>query len=355
MTQRHGGMIEASKPANEEERMASLEAARILDTPIEERFERITRMVCQLLNVPMSSFTLVDAERQWFKSAQGIKGSESPRDISFCGHTILEDNLLHVSDAREDHRFADNPLVTGAPFISFYAGYPVRAPDGHKIGTLCAVDTQPRELTPEQIRTLRDLAAMVETELRANILSKAESDIRNQHDKDSRRGLVDPLTRLWNRYGIMDMLRREWEEAAQTQQPIAIAKVDIDHFKSVNEQYGHQLGDAVLQIVARDFLSALRREDAVGRLGAEEFLIVLPGCLPSALFPTVDRLRLAVTKTPVNTGIGEIHLTASFGAAAEVPKPGEGTLQAIEKLLTRADDALSRAKRAGRNQVKTAT
>lgn len=152
-------------PRNEGERLEALRRLDILDTPPEERFDRITRTASRALGVPMALVSLIDDDRQWFKSRRGLDATETPRDISFCGHAILGDEILVTPDAQTDPRFSDNPLVTGAPHIRFYAGCPVRDPDGMSLGTLCVLDTESRLFDDEQLAMLRDLAAMVEHEL----------------------------------------------------------------------------------------------------------------------------------------------------------------------------------------------
>jgi len=149
---------------DETRRLRSLKALRILDTIPEERFDRITRLACRTFNVPIALVSLVDHDRQWFKSKQGLDASESSRDISFCGHTIAQEGPLVVLDALLDSRFADNPFVTGPPNIRFYAGQPVHAADGSRIGTLCLIDRQPRTLTRDEFELLADLAAMIDRE-----------------------------------------------------------------------------------------------------------------------------------------------------------------------------------------------
>lgn len=151
-------------PANEQQRLQALYRSNILDTPAEERFDRLTRIARQLFDVPIALVSLVDAERQWFKSRQGLEACETHRDISFCGHAISEADILEVDNATEDPRFADNPLVTGAPHIRFYAGAPLRI-DGQGIGTLCIIDTRPRRLNADQRRVLQDLADAVVSEI----------------------------------------------------------------------------------------------------------------------------------------------------------------------------------------------
>ncbi len=152
-------------PTNEAERLAALYALKVLDTPAEARFDRITRVAQRHFDVPIALVSLVDEERQWFKSCQGLDATETSRDISFCGHAILNDAILIVPDATEDPRFADNPLVTGSPKIRFYAGTPLHAPGGERVGTLCVIDTQLRAFGARDITMLRDLADCVEEEL----------------------------------------------------------------------------------------------------------------------------------------------------------------------------------------------
>lgn len=154
-------------PPDEAQRLAALRALGILDTPAEERFDRITRVAQRLFDVPIALVSLVDAERQWFKSRQGLTASETGRDISFCGHAIAGTGVFVVPDARADVRFVDNPLVTGAPHIRFYAGVPLASADGHNLGTLCIIDRQPRRLSDADLAVLRDLAALARDELNA--------------------------------------------------------------------------------------------------------------------------------------------------------------------------------------------
>jgi len=136
-----------------------------LDTEAEPRFDRITRLARAVARVPIALISLVDAQRQWFKSRQGLDQRETAREVSFCAHAILADEPLIVPDAREDARFAENPLVTGPPFVRFYAGHPIHAPGGARVGTLCVIDTQPRGLSSQEDAALADLAALVDAEL----------------------------------------------------------------------------------------------------------------------------------------------------------------------------------------------
>ena len=147
-------MTPAPIPADEDERLSALRALLLLDTPPEERFDRLARFVAEQLDVPIALLTLVDGQRQWFKARVGLDATETPRDISFCGHAIMKNDVFIVEDASRDPRFSDNPLVTGEPHIRFYAGAPLSAPGGHRIGTLCVIDTVPRTLGPVELSIL---------------------------------------------------------------------------------------------------------------------------------------------------------------------------------------------------------
>ena len=330
--------------------MRTLRDMRRLETPIEERYERITRLAQMVLGVPISAFTLVDDARQWFKSIQGLDATETSRRVSFCAHVINGDDVMVVPDTRKDERFHDNELVTGATNINFYTGAPVRAPNGMKIGAICAIDTKPRELTPDQVQALRDLSAILENELRAATLSQAHGSLITELDDTKRMALVDPLTRVWNRGGIYEIIKREWSKASRKQEPLAVVMGDIDHFKNVNDTHGHAIGDEVIRSAARKILTSIRTEDAVGRVGGEEFLIVLNGCAPDKLKEKVESIRNRLVESPVATDSGMLNVTMSFGAASMDPH----FPISVEALIKQADDALYRAKHAGRNRVEIA-
>lgn len=176
-------MLEPTVPQDDESRLAALRGLNILDTPAEERFDRLTRLAQHLLSMPIAVVSLVDSNRQWFKSCQGLDASETPRSISFCGHAILEDQLFIIPDALLDPRFADNPLVTDAPNIRFYAGQPLRAADGNRVGTLCVIDSKPRHLTQIERDSLRDLALLVEGELNSVDLKEMTDALQNSKNR----------------------------------------------------------------------------------------------------------------------------------------------------------------------------
>lgn len=166
-------------PPDEAERLNLLHALNILDTPSEEVFDRITRLVARILDVPIALVSLVDTDRQWFKSRIGIDANETPREVAFCAHAIAQTTPLIVTDTKQDSRFMSNALVTGNPNIRFYAGVPLRSIGGLSIGTLCAIDSKPRQLSSDEISILVDLAALVSKEMQmreAMLLSHARSE-----------------------------------------------------------------------------------------------------------------------------------------------------------------------------------
>ncbi len=155
--------MKASVSEREEERLEVLRDYRILDTPPERDYDALTALAAYICNVPIALVSLVDSDRQWFKSKVGLEACETERDISFCAHAILEEDILVIQDTHADSRFAGNPLVTSAPNIRFYAGVPLLTPEALPLGTLCVIDHEPRNLSQEQIRALEGLARQVVT------------------------------------------------------------------------------------------------------------------------------------------------------------------------------------------------
>lgn len=341
-------MIEPINPINEEKRLEFLRKLHILETPVEERFDRITRIVCQALDVPIAAISLLDSDRQWFKSIQGLDVSETSRKVSFCGHTILQDEPLVVRDTLKDERFWDNPLVTSDPKIRFYAGCPLTIGDNFRIGSLCAIDQTPRDMTDDQIMLLSDLAAMVQSELNNIALTEAHHNLIHDLKEAERAALIDPLTRLWNRAGGQNLLEREWDYAIRKGTPLSVAMVDIDHFKRINDSFGHCIGDQVLQKISEILLGSLRTFDVVSRWGGEEFLIILPGCEKRDLYHALERLMTAVRNLKMKTDIGGLTTTVSIGAATIYPK-FDADMSSFIKLV---DMAMYDAKENGRDQFK---
>jgi len=247
------------QPRDEKTRLSTLRSLHILDSAPEERFDRLTRMARRMFDVPISLVSLVDAERQWFKSKQGLEVEEGPRETSFCGHAILGDTTLIVPDALEDERFFDNPLVTGEPNIRFYAGVPLRAIDGSKLGTLCLIDTKPRNFEDEDAQLLLDLATITEQELAATRLAT-----------------LDDLTGIYNRRGFFSMGNHTQDLCRRKKWPVTLVLFDLDKFKAINDEHGHSEGDQVLIAFANAMKKTFRESDVIARLGGDEFVALLP-------------------------------------------------------------------------------
>ena len=270
-------MIKPLQPANEETRLATLRALNILDTAPDERFDRLTRLARRLFGVPIALVSLIDADRQWFKSASGLAATETPRDISFCGHAILGDRVFMVPDAAVDERFHDNPLVTGATNVRFYAGCPLQMPGGSRLGTLCLIDHNPRDLDAEELDLLTDLARMAETELAAVQLAT-----------------IDDLTQLSNRRGFMGLAQQALRMCRRLQKPAGLLFFDLDGFKAINDRFGHAEGDHALGAFAALLKKVFRDSDVIGRLGGDEFTVFLTNTNEAEAAAALVRLGTAV-------------------------------------------------------------
>ena len=341
-------MKPAPIPDNEAQRLASLQDMLLLSTPDEELFDRVTRTTKRVFEAPIVLVSLIDAQRQWFKSCIGLSVRETPRDISFCGHAVAEDQMLVIPDTMADPRFADNPLVTGAPHIRFYAGRPLRNLAGYAVGTLCVIDQKPRAFDQAEQELLDDLASWVESGFRERELSETQRSILTELQVARHESLTDPMLSIWNRRAAMELLTRECNHAMRHGQPLSLLVVDVDHFKRVNDTYGHPAGDTVLIEIARTLRVNSRPVDAVGRYGGEEFLVLLPDTTTQQAASIAERLRSAVEALVIATPEADIRCTISLGLAS--CEPGRNLCTPTD-LIMRADAALLAAKRLGRNRV----
>lgn len=455
------------QPPNEAARLERLRRYGLFDTPPTEAFDRITRLASRIFRVPIALVSLIDKERQWFKSKIGLTADETPRDIAFCAHTICRPDVMVVEDAVLDPRFNGNRLVVEDPGIRFYAGAPLRTADGFALGTLCIIDRVPRTFSQEERALLEDLAAFVvdEIELMQSLRNErlaqmrlidavealpdgfviydaddrlvvcnekyreiyAESAdllvpgasfediirsgvargqypdavgceerwiqerlhrhrnparaieqrlpcgrwLRIEERKTQEGGYVgfrvditeqkrrefelqylastDPLTGALNRRRFLELADAERRRGARYARPLAVALIDLDRFKRINDTYGHAIGDLVL----RDFVllcqGVLREQDLLCRYGGEEFALLLPETTLDGALHVSERLRAAAASRSVVTDGGSLRFTVSIGTT--LCMPGE---QTIDLPLARADTALYEAKIGGRDRVMVA-
>lgn len=267
-------MIKPATPANEFRRLETLRSLKLLDTPPEERFDRVTRLAKKVFGTPIALVSLVDADRQWFKSRQGLDATETPRDISFCGHAILDDRVMVVNDATSDERFCDNPLVCGDPDIRFYAGYPISAPDGSRIGTLCIIDSKPREMSADDVGLLKELGRMVEEELIAANMTRN-----------------DPVTGLSNRLGFSMVADHLLSFCKRNETPASVLVFHFRNLRAIDDEHGHAEGDRAAVEFAHLLLTSFRDSDVVGRIGMDEFAVLLGGSNLDGLDTANQRLQ----------------------------------------------------------------
>ena len=314
---------------DEEGRVAALRRYEALDTGDEKPFQRVVELVQTVLGVPAAAITLVDGERQWYRAARGLDGKASiARADSFCDETIGQPGPLAVTDTHLDQRFAANPMVLGAPFIRSYLGVPLTTPDGYNIGTLCAIDTEPRPFDARQGEILKKFAEIVIEQFELRQVAKQ-----------------DPMTGALTRAGFFAEVEKEFRRASRYDRPSALVLIDVDHFHFINDRYGHGPGDAVLISIASACMATMRKSDIFGRIGGEEFGLLLPETEPEEARDAAERIRRTIESTIIETPGAEIKATVSLGIAP-MPAAAEGP----STWMAEADIALYEAKNFGRNR-----
>jgi diguanylate cyclase (GGDEF)-like protein len=295
-------MIAPKIPEDEKQRLETLRALKILDSSPEERFDRLTRMAKRMFGVPISLVSLVDSDRQWFKSKQGLDADETPRDISFCGHAILGEEAFIVPNALQDERFKDNPLVTDAPNIRFYAGCPLKVSNGSKLGTLCLIDREPRELDEEDMQLLTDLATMAEQEIAAIQLAT-----------------LDELTLISNRRGFITLAQHALQLCKRKELPVTLLLFDLDKFKPINDNFGHAEGDRALITFANILRETFRESDVFARIGGDEFVVLMADSDEQQYQNAIDRFSDYLNKVneqeqrgyDIGFSVGRVNFSAN--------------------------------------------
>ena len=301
---------------DEQSRLRALYGLQLLDTPPEERFDRITRLARRLLDMPIALVGLMDSEREWMKSAQGVELEEVPREHAFCTHAIQDDRVFVVADAQEDELFRDNPLVNATGGLRFYAGCPLVMPDGARVGTLCVMDRERREFSERDAQVLRDLAHMVEGELRVDA-----------------RSANDALTGLLNRDAFELRAAELLELCGKYSRNAVLMLFDLDTFWDVDSSAG--AGDYMLRAFAQILREELRGSDLTGRFGGDEFVVLLTDTDTRGAQALLERLRGRVGDH-ARTNIDSFTLDFSCGITTCAP----GDHYSYQRMLSRADEAI---------------
>ncbi len=345
---------------NEIARLKALYTYAILDSDPEQAYTDITKIASYIAGTPISLISLVDRDRQWFKAKVGLDANETPRDMAFCAHAILDpDKPLVVTDATKDQRFADNPLVTGDPNIRFYFGVPLTTSNHMALGTLCVIDRVARTLSPKQSEALQALArqtvALLELRQRAADMRQAaadqlvfldqleayQRDLEKANNKLRDHTLVDNVTSSGNRTAFDKRLQEDIGRAKRFSSPLSLLLVQIDDFKKISAAQGQVTSDACLQTIA-SALRCIRPSDFLARIGNDQFAILLPTIDVDRSCTLAERIRSAVASISFLFG----NVTVSIGISTM-------TNDKIEDypLLNEGENALKAAQQARHNRV----
>lgn len=317
----------------------------VADTSADPSLDTLVRLIREVFGVGIVLLSPLEREGQWCKARDDLQLPQPPRRIAFCEHSIVQGEFLQIEDARRDPRFQNDPLVTGAPCVRFYAGHPLFDEEGHPLGSLCLFDPQPRTLNPREIGLLQDFASLAESALKLNAMTRQTAELREALTREQRKTMLDPLTQVWNRAGLEHLLPRELAAVEREGLHLGMLFCDLDYFKTVNDRYGHACGDQALWEAARRIRASVRPQDLVVRAGGEEFVVLARVPTTDELLLIAERIRSSMAATPILTEQARLQLTLSIGTT--LLQPGESAADA----LARADQALYRAKGSGRNLV----
>lgn len=457
-------MIIAPYPHNEQARLATLKQYDILDTESDPALNAMVQLASYICQTPIAAISLIDERRQWFKASAGLDVTETPRDIAFCSHAIIQEDPLVVQNALLDDRFFDNPLVTSDPEFRFYAGVPLTTAKGHHLGTLCVIDRIPRTLTPEQLNAIKVLAQNVMAHLDLQIAyknagkyiddlqmsemifntaseailvtdgnntivlinpaftlitgyspnevigrhysilySKSQStkfyqkvlqtlndtghwdgelwatrknaeeyvqslsvnsilnsdgtkrlhvgifsDVTERKRKDEliwKQANYDHLTQLANRSLFRERFEQAIKSANRLSHSVAMCYIDLDKFKPVNDNFGHEVGDKLLFQVAARISQCVRETDTVARIGGDEFAVILTQLNDVTHINRIAEHIIQTLSEPFVIDGKELSISASVGISI-YPQNGSNS----QLLLTRADKAMYSSKTRGCNQ-----
>lgn len=317
-------------PPDEDERIRELYGLNLLDTASNVRFDRYTSLVADIFGFPIVLVTLVDVERQWFKSSYGLDMRETHRDLSFCAHAINQKDILVIADAKADVRFAGNPLVTGYPYIRFYAGAQVHSPNGQPLGTLCVIDHEPRKFGKRDCDRLRKFADLIESEIKHN------GDLATLRSSVEYSAYYDGITGLANQRLLTDRLTKLLEQAAGDKRPVVVLLFNISGLRLLNQSLGTEAGDELLRLVGQRLRYSTPLGGTVARLQADEFVVAFTsGSEQLDVVESVVEQTRSELERPFTLKGGEYYIHVQIGCSLF---PDHGTTPAV--LIERAAAAI---------------
>lgn len=332
------------------DRSKQTETPMLMSEQADEPFGEVDSQIIRIRRIGKQLFAAANCIVT-FGSAPPTTGGAGNAPISvesaFCYSIPLSNDPVIVMDTRNDPILAHHRSVIGAPCIRFYASHPIYNQDRVLVGAISLIDYAPRSFTETERQMLADLAILVERELYFRSMNALQIDLEKKNKNLRRKSLIDPLIGTWNRGAIMRILTIEAIRCDKAGAPLSLIVADLDYFKKINDTYGHPAGDAVLVKVASRLRSCIRPQEALGRYGGEEFLIVLPGSSSATAMAVAERMRQAIASQPEVIGDTTLNLTISAGIASTDSFPTATT----EELINRADVALYAAKDGGRNRV----
>ncbi|MCB8874369.1 sensor domain-containing diguanylate cyclase [Acidisoma silvae] len=318
---------------HDERRLATLKTYEPAEIGRDHGLDALCNLVRMTFDVPMAAVTLVDDRFTHHVGLSGMELDRLPNEQTFCSRTIEQTMPMMIPDATQDTRFAENPFVVNDPGVRYYVGAPLIAPDGSTLGAICGIDTRPRVHSEDAVLKLASLAS---TAVEILELRRRMSEVRTM-------ALTDPLTGIANRAGIEMEIEKAIALLERHGVPFGIVYFDVDHFKSVNDSYGHEAGDKLLRLIGQSLSGRTRREESSGRLGGDEFLVVLLGASLNEARTAAERIKEVLDRAVKNDSF---RVSFSMGVTTFTKAPST-----VAAALSAADSLLYVAKRAGKNQI----
>jgi diguanylate cyclase (GGDEF)-like protein len=338
--------LTTAKPQADQFRLAALHRYQILDTPQCEDFTFITELAAKVCGVPYAFISLVDTDRVWVKAATGYALDTLARGDSYCSLAVMGEPSLEIPDLARDYRTVNMPLTTGEPYMRMYSSVALMSSDAFPIGTLSVMDTKPGQLDEDQQRMLARLGrqAMALIERRAS-----ERQLNTTARELELLSTTDELTGLHNRRSLLQKLKFEVARSKRFRTPLSAVMIDVDHFKKINDEFGHNAADQILANIGRLLRESVRVIDIPGRYGGEELCVILPNTPIEGACKFAETLRGKLESQLHYAGIRVVAVTASLGVGSF----DHMEIADAESLLRQAENALARAKANGRNRVES--